>query len=390
LKILVVDDDKNRLLLIKNLLLKDLHIAAENVVTCINAQDAKNLMRGNFFNILILDVMLPQRDEAPSARVGLKLLEEITRRKNIHTPGRIFGITANENDIADYRTEFEKYFFTVVEASKRNNLWKQTITDSIKYSISSNIEEANSDKNILCLTVHGIETKGQWQNSLKKLVRCHTSNVSFERYNYGLYSFIAFFIPVFRYFSVLAFEKKFSLLMDKEENKDKHLIIFTHSFGTYIVVKGLERFLKKGKIINIKRLILAGSVLKSNHDFTVILNSTDCSIVNETGDRDIPLLISNLLVPFTGMAGRAGFFGFNNSKFVNRHFHGGHSHYFENENFIKMYWLPLFFEKEVDQLDQRVDSKLNQLIESIVRHVGNLKEIIYLGLIIYIFILNIW
>jgi hypothetical protein len=133
--------------------------------------------------------------------------------------------------------------------------------------------------------------------------------ISFESYKYGFYFFIAFFIPFFRYFSVLAFEKKFSNLMNKSENEDKALIIFSHSFGTYIVVKGIERFLKKGNTLNLNRLILAGSVLKSNHDFTTI-DSTGCSIVNETGDHDIPLLLSNLLVPYTGMAGRSGFFWF--------------------------------------------------------------------------------
>jgi CheY-like chemotaxis protein len=389
LKILVVDDDKIRLLSIKNLLLNELQISDENIVTCINAQDAKRKMRGDFFNILILDVMLPQRDEAPSAEVGLNLLEEITRRKNIHTPGRIFGITANKNDIGDYREQFEKYFFTVVEAGAKNNLWKQKIVNSIMYAMSSNIEEASSDKSILCLTIHGIETRGQWQEDLKEVVRCHTNDISFESYKYGFYSFIAFFIPFFRYFSVLVFEKKFSNLMNKSENEDKTLIIFSHSFGTYIVVKGIERFLKKGNTLNLNRLILAGSVLKSNHDFTTI-DSTGCSIVNETGDRDIPLLLSNLLVPYTGMAGRSGFFGFSNSKFVNRHFHGGHSHYFKSKTFIEKYWLPLFFEKEVEPLDQRVDNKWTQSTEAIVRHIGNLKEVIYFLIIIYLVKMYIW
>lgn len=387
MKILVVDDDELRLKSIQTLLNDELKIALESVVICTNAQKAKTLMRSEYFNILILDVMLPKRDETPSAQVGLDLLDEITRRSNINTPGRIFGITANKDDIELYRDRFEKYFFTVVEAGKKNKLWKRKVVDSINYALSSDISKTNSEKPVLCLSIHGIETRGEWQSKLKKAVRTHTNSVDFETYSYGFYSFIAFFLPFIRYFAVLVFERKLSVLMNKPENKNKELIIFAHSFGTYIAVYGIQKYFKKNKKIPLKRLVLAGSVLKSNYDFSKILEVTGCSIINDTGDRDIPLLISNLLVPFTGMAGRTGFFGFNNNKFVNRYFHGGHSHYFENDDFIQQYWLPLLSDSTVESVDKRIDCKFNQFIEASIRHLGHFKEFLYFILIAY-FIFN--
>jgi hypothetical protein len=54
------------------------------------------------------------------------------------------------------------------------------------------------------------------------------------------------------------------------------------------------------------------------------------------GLDDKILFLSEALVPNTGMAGRIGFYGLNNNRFVNRYFKGGHSHYFEEmKNFME-------------------------------------------------------
>lgn len=382
MRVLIVDDDSIRSNELKALLIKESNLAQEYIVISDNASEAKREMRGTRFNVLILDVILPWGNDSPSAENGLKLLDEITRRESLKTPDRILGITANDSDIYSYQEEFQKYLFTVIVASKRNKQWKSQILNSLKYSFTTTVERDNN--NLLCLTVHGIESIGSWQSDLEKMIKREIKDVEFANYKYGIYSFIAFFLPFMRVFAIWLFRKRLQKILS--EKPESEFIFFAHSFGTYILIKGLEKCLKEGEAIKIKKIVLAGSVLKSNHDFSLIKDRTGCEIINETGDRDIPLLLSQLVVPFTGMAGRTGFFGFQDSKFVNRYFHGGHSHYFNDKEFMKKYWLPLLSNDVPLEIDQRENSLLNNFIESIIRHIGNFKEIIYSIFFIWIFI----
>lgn len=384
MRVLIVDDDPIRSKELKSLLIRESNLAQECIVISRDASEAKREMRATRFNVLILDVILPWGNDSPSAKNGLKLLDEITRRQSLKTPDRILGITANESDIATYRQEFEKHLFTVIVASKRNKLWKSQILNSLKYLFSTNIEKDNSNNNLVCLTVHGIESRGSWQSDLEKLIKGELKDIEFANYNYGIYSFIAFFLPFMRVFAIWLFQRRLQHIISR--SSESEFILFAHSFGTYILVKGLEKHLRNNESIKIKKIVLAGSVLKSNHDFSLITEKTNCKIINETGDRDIPLLLSQLFVPFTGMAGRTGFFGFQDQNFVNRYFKGGHSLYFKDKEFMKTYWLPLLSNDMPVQIDQRSDNLFNNFIESIIRHVGNFKEVIYSVLLIWILV----
>lgn len=384
MKVLVVDDNKVRNKEIKNLLIENCKIQKNNIVLCLNAQDAKNHMRNTYFDIVILDVMLPQRDESPSAAVGIKLLEEVSRRPVLKTPGRVLGITANFDDINQYQSEFEKYFFTVIEATLTNKKWKGIIVDTIKYNMSSSISKSTNTQEKICLTLHGIKTRGAWQQKLHSLINNYTDTIDVQHYKYGYFSVFSFFIPYLRQQAV----KNFSLALNNliQNNPNKSFIVFAHSFGTYIAVKGIEKLIKSGVSVNLNKLVLCGSVLNSNHDFSVISENCKTTIINEAGDSDLALIASQAFIPNTGMAGRTGFHGFNNKRFVNRYFNGGHSLYFnEDSDFIERYWLPLLSTEEAPLLlDQRTDSFAKNVLEITVRFIGKFKELIYIGLALYI------
>jgi hypothetical protein len=61
-------------------------------------------------------------------------------------------------------------------------------------------------------------------------------------------------------------------------------MFFCHSFGTYIVIKAVNDFLlKKKERINVRLIVLSGSVLPSKFDFKLILDKTNARIVNDCG-----------------------------------------------------------------------------------------------------------
>ena len=115
---------------------------------------------------------------------------------------------------------------------------------------------------------------------------------------------------------------------------------------------------------------------------------TDMKLINDCGCDDRILLLSEGLVPNTGMAGRVGFYGINNARFVNRFFKGGHSHYFdEGSGFMEKYWLPLFYgDYNIEVIDQRCDSIVTSgIIEKFTSGLGKVKGIIYLTALFFCF-----
>ena len=69
-------------------------------------------------------------------------------------------------------------------------------------------------------------------------------------------------------------------------------------------------------------------------------------------------IINRIFVLGLNDAGRRGFYGQNNDKFINRYFKGGHSLYFKNKNsnksFMEENWLPYILkDKDLKVIDER-------------------------------------
>lgn len=382
MKVLLVDDNLLRCEEIKDLLKNSVGIDEHDIYIFHNTQSAKNIMRNIRFDFMILDVVLPKRSEPPSATFGLALLSDIKKRPNILKPNKIVGITAYTDDISSFRDEFENHCEIVIEASNKNKRWKSKIIEAIKFEKVKNVSKHTSTYSITCLSVHGIRTFGKWQQDLKKTIESHISSINFEHYKYGYFTVLSFLIPFLRNLQIKKFKLSIEEIISRTDNDE--IIIFCHSFGTYIVINSIDSLIKNGVDCNkISKIVLAGSVLKSNYDFSRILNNTNMKIINDCGHNDNVLLLSEGFVPNTGMAGRVGFYGLNNKRFSNRYFPGGHSHYFDKStNFIEKYWLPLFSsDSELDIIDDRSTTTfISRMIERSFHTIGKIKEIMYIFL----------
>ncbi|MFS1981160.1 response regulator [Vibrio lentus] len=382
MKVLIVDDNKPRCSEIIDLISRSTHISKDDIFFSHSGDNAKSKLRSMHFDLLILDVVLPRRNESPSPQVGLDLLKQIKKRPTLKKPDKIIGITAQVDDISAFRTSFDEHCEVIIEASHRNSDWKAKILNCIEFEGKKKLSRYASDKTVTCITVHGIRTRGCWQETLKKAVISKLDSVNFESYKFGYFTVVSFLIPFLRNIQISRFKKSL-INLNYANNK---IIIFSHSFGTYIVINAIEQLLMEGHKIDLDKLILSGSVLRSSHDFSSILAKTDVKIINDCGCDDAVLLLSEGFVPNTGMAGKVGFYGLNNDRFVNRYFRGGHSHYFDVKGqFITNYWLPLF--SEVDTLDV-IDERSNGIVslgivDKFFSILGQCKEFIYLALIIY-------
>lgn len=193
----------------------------------------------------------------------------------------------------------------------------------------------------LVITVHGIRTFGQWQERLEQLLVSESSELIVENYHYGYFSVIAFVLPFFRWFATRRFRAH--LLQVANRYPDHTIAIVAHSFGTHLVAWGL-RGIPREKRPRVETIVFAGSVLRSSFPWGELLDDGRIGrVINDCGITDVVLILSQMFVLMTGMAGRVGFTGMTGQRLTNRFFCGGHSLYFLDkgnvtDEFMARHW----------------------------------------------------
>ncbi len=203
-------------------------------------------------------------------------------------------------------------------------------------------------KRHLVITVHGIRTFGSWQERLESLLKAEDPTIEVLNYKYGYFSILAFMIPFLRWLVTRRF--RVELLHHIDMRAWDRIDVVAHSFGTHLVAWGLYG-IRAGQRPRINTLVLAGSVLNGSFPWRELVGASVGRVVNECGTHDWVLVLNQLVVLFTGMAGREGFSGMTGDEFRNRYFQLGHSGYFQvhgrpDDAFIIKNWLPLLLTEE--------------------------------------------
>jgi CheY-like chemotaxis protein len=389
-KILIVDDDEGRASGLREYLSRSCSISADEILFVDCLSDARRLLRNVYFDVLILDVVLPKRKDKkrPHHLVGIGLLEELSRQSHLKKPEKIIGITAHIEDISKFRTEFEQSCNIVVEAPSNSDVWKAKISSALSYTGVSKTSRAVALSRTAVLSVHGIRTFGQWQTRLRRLIEARTDAVSFHTYKFGYFSSLLFLIPWIRNIQVERLKNDIEPII-KDSEFDR-VYIFCHSFGTYLVAYSLLKIFDAENVVAKTTLVLCGSILPSNFDWRKIDSGKALRVINDCGDRDYVLWLSAAFVLGVGMAGKVGFYGFSNDFIMNRFFNGGHSSYFRGDDFMLKYWLPLLDDVPViSEVDERQNASFAaRLGEKTVEFVSTIKPWIYLvlGLALLLFV----
>lgn len=238
----------------------------------------------------------------------------------------------------------------------------------------------------IVVTVHGIRTFGQWQERLSNLVTGSNAKVEVANFHYGYFSVLAFLFPPFRWLTTRRFRVHLRAVAATYPGKEIDLV--SHSFGTHIVGYALYG-LGVADRPRIRNVILSGSVLRTSFPWADLINGGVVRrVINDCGTRDNILLLSQLFVLFTGMAGRLGFRGMTGKRFINRYFQGGHSHYFESANgpsdaFMEKHWLPtLAFNSDPIPHDERSGAgPLQGVTHTLLQVADPIKLLVYTGVI---------
>jgi CheY-like chemotaxis protein len=374
MKILIVDDDRSRSNSLSEYLISQNIISPEGIHKSTCFDDAVEKLSLFHYDVLILDVVLPKRDnESADSKWAFSLLNKINRSKRIWRPSKIIGITGYLEDLGRFRSRFEEFCLAVIEANRKTPGWKKRLAEYIGYDYRAQADKRLAKNNLNVITIHGIRTFGHWQNRLCKIANENLADLPFHSFRYGYLSFLALF-------SRKAHDKYIKDLREKlisifSQNPSSKFILFAHSYGTFLILETLRQLDGENISVPIKDLVLAGSVLKSSTDLT-FLTKKGVRVINDCAHSDYVLWASEAFVPGLGMAGKSGFYGFENALLINRFILGGHSQYFEGDDFMKTQWLPIIAGSEdVKAFDMRASSILhNDLLEELVVTIGKVKE----------------
>lgn len=382
-KVLIVDDNIRRIDEFKKRISNSKESSFIEVTSCTTADKARVLCKSTRYDILILDVLLPKKsDTVATKEVGIKLLDDLHKRNNFYFPNKIIGITANLDDIDEFKEKFLVHASTVLDAPINNFGWIEKIQRIIQNTTDTYLAE-EQEKNKIVISLHGIRTVGSWQNIFSTYILERTENIDHHSFKYGFFGIFLFIFPFIRILHSKTFIKKIEYVINN--NQDKEIYIFAHSYGTYIISKLIEKNTK----IKINTLFLCGSVLPSNYDINKKFADRVGKVINDCGINDIVLIINKIFIPFLGDAGRIGFSGVNNKKLINRFFKGGHSLYFKNhnnKNFMENYWIPYLLDsKELSIIDERKDNIFSDILEPIFSLFSMIKDLLFIFFILYFF-----
>src|SRR3954447_19987355 len=107
----------------------------------------------------------------------------------------------------------------------------------------------------IILLVHGIRDQGEWQDEVARVLK-QLPGVEVFPIGFGYLNLFAFLFPfIWRQRAIAEVERKFNAAV--AECPGAKVSVIAHSFGTYAVVKLLERRTD----IRLLRLVLSGSIV---------------------------------------------------------------------------------------------------------------------------------
>ncbi len=133
MKILIVDDNTAKAGRLARLL-SDNGLDRGCIEVVPSAMQARDRLRSNLYTLVVLDLMLPLREEdEPSIETSLSLLEELAERDIYMKPRLIVGFTAFQERAIEATAAFRNRMWTVVHFDPTTDYWERQFTNVAEY-----------------------------------------------------------------------------------------------------------------------------------------------------------------------------------------------------------------------------------------------------------------
>jgi nucleoside phosphorylase/CheY-like chemotaxis protein len=135
--ILLVDDNREKLRTVLDFLVKNCGVSREYIKTAQNGMAAREALDRFKFDLLILDILLPLRDEDTDAlaKTSLDLLTDIHNKKFENVPDCILGLTGYDELPPEVNDNFAVNAWTVIKYDSANTSWQAPLKNTISYMV---------------------------------------------------------------------------------------------------------------------------------------------------------------------------------------------------------------------------------------------------------------
>ncbi|WP_367155650.1 hypothetical protein [Methylomonas sp. HYX-M1] len=152
MKILIVDDNLDKITILKNELL-GLGLQDTNISVAFHAAEARKLLSVVAFDIMLLDVLLPIRKDAnPHGETSIELLKQIVEDGNYNAPKYIIGVTADLNALEQHKNEFQNLTAHIIEVTLGSDSWKKFLGTTVSHLQKIKNAELTYDYDVCVLT----------------------------------------------------------------------------------------------------------------------------------------------------------------------------------------------------------------------------------------------
>jgi nucleoside phosphorylase/CheY-like chemotaxis protein len=172
-QILIIEDQTDKLRTILQVIEQIREINAENIDTEIDIIGAKKKLKAVKYDLLILDISIPNRkSEDPQLYGGLELLNEILEREVYNVPTHIIGLTAYDEVFEKANDQLSEKILTLIKYDYSKDYWRRQLINGINQRLlaknaSNYSQEFDFDAAIICALekeFHAVKNNGwNWE-----------------------------------------------------------------------------------------------------------------------------------------------------------------------------------------------------------------------------------
>lgn len=337
MKILIVEDVAEKERRIVETIMGVHGMKPGDVLVARSIISAKRALTESRFDVLILDIQIPQRDgEKVRRKGGVELLESLMTSKRLACPPHVIGLTAY-NSSEEIDAAFSRSTSVILKYDPRDSNWEGRLQLKVDHILTHELAgQPVSATSHYVVLVHGIRTHANWAEMVAGLLS--KNGLIPVPLRYGYLDALRFLCPFFARRAPI--KKVLRELRDlRAECPTADISVICHSFGTYSITRCLLE-----PDVRLKRIIFCGSIVPTGFrraTFKAQLGADP--ILNDCGTKDWWPIIAK---SFTWGFGPSGTFGFGTLGIRDRFNEYGHSDYF-NEQFVEDYWLPYLVNGEI-------------------------------------------